>query len=78
MPRGPKTYLKVTPAELADLFNVSENVIRGWVHRKKLKVSSLRDIIDKYNNRHKLDGRMLRIKVTEFSATHIDKENEKE
>lgn len=52
--------LKVRYAHLARLFNCSNWTVKRWVRLKLLDPTSLLDIIDKYNNRWKLDGRRKR------------------
>ena len=56
--RGETTHAKITYSTLADLFGVRVNTVRMWVYKGKLDPSNLLDIIEKYNNRYMLDGRI--------------------
>lgn len=50
-------FCEITYAKLAVLFNVSVRTVRQWVYDNRLDPTNLEDIIDKYNNRYKLDRR---------------------
>ena len=53
----PRCYLPITKYELAELFSVSYKTVEYWIAKEKLNPRDLEDIIDKYNNRWKLDKR---------------------
>lgn len=52
-----KVYMKITVQSLSLLFGVSQRTISRWIQKGKLNPRSLKDIIDKYNDRSKLDYR---------------------
>lgn len=60
--RKPKgRYFIYTVRDLAVLFNVSVFTIRRWDKKGLLNLSSLADIIQKYNNPQELDRRMIQV-----------------
>jgi hypothetical protein len=55
---NPKSFtLIITYDLLAKIFFVPRERIKKWVYAKKIDPNSLEDIIDKYTNPWKLDGR---------------------
>jgi len=50
-------YLEITSSYLSRLFGVPKRTINRWIQADKLDPTDLLDIIDKYNNREKLDYR---------------------
>ncbi len=51
------TLIKLKRSHLVKLFGVSKFTIDRWIRLKLLNPYSLEDIVDKYNNRYKLDKR---------------------
>lgn len=49
--KGAITYLKVQMIDLEDLFNREEHTIRRWIKQGYLDPTSLKSIIELYNQR---------------------------
>ena len=49
--------IRTSRKEIADIFGVKVSTVEAWVRRGAINLRDLVDIIDKYNNRHKLDKR---------------------
>ena len=74
----PTVLYEITYAKLAVLFNVSVHTIKKWKYNNLLNPYSLEDIIDKYNNRYKLDRRRKQTATheqqgEEYARHHQDK-----
>lgn len=55
--KGSRVHLKVTKQELATLFGVSVFTLDRWARLDLINLKDIKDIIDKFNNRHLLDRR---------------------
>ena len=55
--RKDEIFIEVTCSRLAELFNRNRRTIYRWIKENKLDPTNIIDIIDKFNNPHKLDRR---------------------
>ena len=58
--KNERIYIKIQTSELCELYKCTPDTLRRWVRLGRLDPTSLVDIVDKYNNRWKIDGRMKR------------------
>lgn len=57
MPKGEKIFLKIRTSTLCNLYKCSPDTLRRWVREDRFNPTDLLDIIDKYQNKWKLDRR---------------------
>lgn len=55
--RKEKIFCAITYTDLEKLFNANRRTIQRWIQRGTLDPTDILDIIDKYNNKWKLDRR---------------------
>jgi hypothetical protein len=69
-----KKHLTVTSKVLATLFGRSIPTIRRWIRSRLIDPTDLLDIIDKYNNREKVDRRRIASQESREEEKRVERE----